>query len=134
VIDLWKFVFSFWNQPSENTPECRVEMALHRRRAQQRQDEAKKTAKKRTTNSQTIYRQRSSVQFERSENIIQFGKRIRKIRTDRANLQVNYTVVDLDNLKFYNPKYRLPLNCNTCNFFNFRLMDTDELDVDVQAT
>lgn len=35
--------FSFWNQPSENTPECRMEMALHSRRAQQNQDEAKKT-------------------------------------------------------------------------------------------
>ncbi|VVC32578.1 Hypothetical protein CINCED_3A001006 [Cinara cedri] len=33
----------FWNQPSENTPECRVAMALHTRRAQRRQDEAKKT-------------------------------------------------------------------------------------------
>lgn len=37
--------FSFWNQPSENTPECRVEMALHSKRAQQKQDEAKKTTK-----------------------------------------------------------------------------------------
>ncbi|XP_060840293.1 dynein axonemal assembly factor 11 isoform X1 [Rhopalosiphum padi] len=35
----------FWNQPSENTPECRVEMALHSRRAQRKQDEAKKTSK-----------------------------------------------------------------------------------------
>uniref|UniRef100_A0A2S2R7M5 Protein TILB n=1 Tax=Sipha flava TaxID=143950 RepID=A0A2S2R7M5_9HEMI len=38
----------FWNQPSENTPECRVEMAMHSRRAQRKQDEAKKTPKKET--------------------------------------------------------------------------------------
>lgn len=37
--------YSFWNQPSENTPECRVEMAFHSRRAQRKQDEAKKTPK-----------------------------------------------------------------------------------------
>jgi protein TilB len=41
-------MFSFWNQPSENTPECRVEMAMHSRRAQRKQDEAKKTPKKET--------------------------------------------------------------------------------------
>ncbi|XP_029342248.1 protein tilB, partial [Acyrthosiphon pisum] len=35
----------FWNQPSENTPECRVEMAFHSRRAQRKQDEEKKTPK-----------------------------------------------------------------------------------------
>lgn len=38
-------LYSFWNQPSENTPECRVEMAFHSRRAQRKQDEAKKTPK-----------------------------------------------------------------------------------------
>ncbi|XP_050433301.1 protein tilB-like [Adelges cooleyi] len=34
----------FWNKPSENTPECRVEMAMHTRRAQRRK-ESKETAK-----------------------------------------------------------------------------------------
>lgn len=36
-------MFRFWNQPSENTPECRMEMALRSRRAQRKQDEMRKT-------------------------------------------------------------------------------------------
>ncbi|XP_050530183.1 dynein axonemal assembly factor 11 isoform X3 [Daktulosphaira vitifoliae] len=33
----------FWNQPSENTPECRVEMALHSRRAERLKNEPRKS-------------------------------------------------------------------------------------------
>lgn len=41
MVTFSKYFYRFWNQPSENTPECRMEMALHSRRAQKRQDEAK---------------------------------------------------------------------------------------------
>ncbi|XP_025206314.1 protein tilB [Melanaphis sacchari] len=45
----------FWNQPSENTPECRVEMALHSRRAQRKQDEAKRTPKEKPCRTPKLF-------------------------------------------------------------------------------